>query len=378
MLNVLQISFYLDPQGRAPEQLLTDWVSLVDVADAVAGAGARVSVIQACPTRALIRRGAVDYHFVPPSRPRRSIVQGSEFASLLRELKPDVLHVHGLGFADDLRELARLAPDIPVLLQDHGGALPRPWWRHRWRRSLSLAAGMAFTGTANADRYRRAGLIDARAKLFDVPESSSRFTPGDRGQARAECGLHGDPAVLWVGHLDRNKDPLTVLEGLGQAARELPGLQLWCCFGAAPLLEDVRQRIRLDAHLQDRVHLIGRVEHQRVQTLMRAADLFVLGSHREGSGYALIEALACGLPPVVTDIPSFRALTDAGRIGALWQPSDPQSLCAALIRIAGAPQGTQRADARRHFEREVSFDAVGRKLLAAYRAIRADAGIAAD
>ena len=51
---------------------------------------------------------------------------------------------------------------------------------------------------------------------------------------------------------------------------------------------------------------------------MRAADLFVLGSHREGSGYSLIEALACGLPPIVTDIPSFRSLTGAGVVGALW------------------------------------------------------------
>ena len=41
----------------------------------------------------------------------------------------------------------------------------------------------------------------------------------------------------------------------------------------------------------------------RVEELMRAADIFTLGSHREGSGYALTEALACGLPPVVTDIP---------------------------------------------------------------------------
>ena len=46
---------------------------------------------------------------------------------------------------------------------------------------------------------------------------------------------------------------------------------------------------------------------------MQAADLFVLGSHREGSGYSLIEALACGLPPVVTDIHAFRTLTGCGR-----------------------------------------------------------------
>ena len=59
---------------------------------------------------------------------------------------------------------------------------------------------------------------------------------------------------------------------------------------------------------------------------MRAADVFVLGSHREGSGYSLIEALACGLPPVVTDIPSFRSLTAAGAVGALWPCGDARAL----------------------------------------------------
>ncbi len=56
------------------------------------------------------------------------------------------------------------------------------------------------------------------------------------------------------------------------------------------------------------MHLLGRVPHERIEMLMRAADLFVLGSHREGGNTSLIEALATGLLPVVTDIPSSRSL----------------------------------------------------------------------
>ncbi len=63
---------------------------------------------------------------------------------------------------------------------------------------------------------------------------------------------------------------------------------------------------------------------------MRAADLFVLGSHREGSSFALIEALATGLTPVVTDIPSLRALTGNGAVGALWPCGDAGALDDAL------------------------------------------------
>ena len=55
-------------------------------------------------------------------------------------------------------------------------------------------------------------------------------------------------------------------------------------------------------------------------TFYSAADLFVVGSHHEGSGYALMEACACGAVPVVTGIPTFRLLTGSGSIGALWTP----------------------------------------------------------
>ena len=99
---------------------------------------------------------------------------------------------------------------------------------------------------------------------------------------------------------------------------------------------------------------------------MRAADLFVLGSHREGSGYSLIEALACGLPPVVTDIPSFRSLTGRGAVGKLWACDDPLALCAAIRAVGARTDPETRAAVRAHFDRELSFDSLGRKLAAMY------------
>ena len=66
MLHVAQISFFLDPLGREPEQLLHDWPSLVDVAEAAAVAGARVTVVQACARTHQLTREGVDYRFVAP------------------------------------------------------------------------------------------------------------------------------------------------------------------------------------------------------------------------------------------------------------------------------------------------------------------------
>jgi glycosyltransferase involved in cell wall biosynthesis len=162
-----------------------------------------------------------------------------------------------------------------------------------------------------------------------------------------------------------------VLEGISAAICELPRLRLYCCFGNAPLLRAVRSRIASDARLRDRVHLLGRVHHERIELLMRAADIFVLGSHREGSGYSLIEALACGLPPVVTDIPSFRSLTKGGAVGKLWPCGDSHALGQALVSIASCPSSALRAAVRTHFERELSSNALGVKLTAMYAEVLA-------
>ena len=118
--------------------------------------------------------------------------------------------------------------------------------------------------------------------------------------------------------------------------------------------------------MRDRVHLLGRLPHERIELLMRAADIFVLGSHREGSGYSLIEALACGLPPAVTDIPSFCSLTKVGSVGKLWPCDDSRALCQALLSVANCSSAELRAAVRAHFQRELSSNALGEKLTAMY------------
>jgi glycosyltransferase involved in cell wall biosynthesis len=363
---VAQISFFLDPQGRGPEQLLHDWPSLVDVAEAAFGAGVRVSVVQACSQTLQLTRNGVDYHFVQPSAGTTTISRCQAFIDLIGTLQPHVLHVHGLGFPLDVLALAKALPRKPILLQDHANRPPRIWKRVLWRRALAAVSGIAFCALAQAQPYTRLKLVGGDTAIFEIPESSSRFTPGDRSEARRLTGVHGDPCILWVGHLDENKDPLTVLDGVSAAAARLPGLQLWCCFGVAPLLEKVRQKIDMDTALKERVHLLGQVEHSQIEQFMRAADIFVLGSHREGSGYSLIEALACGLPPAVTDIPSFRALTGEGAVGQLWRCGDAESMTRSVLALASRSNAEARAAVRAHFEQEVSFAAVGRKLHRAY------------
>lgn len=363
---MVQISFFLDPQERTPQQILEDWPSLVDCAEMAAHAGARVTVIQASFRPESLTRNGVRYHFVAPRRRGSAISDGEEFKRVLQELNADVFHVHGLSFPRDVIALAKASPGIPILMQDHADGVPRLWRRPHYRLGMSAAAGISFCALPQAAPFRKARLILPHLRLFEIAESTSRFSPGDQSAARQITGVRGDPALLWVGHLDSNKDPMTVLKGIEKAALALPDLQLWLCFRHGPLLEQVQDCIDSDP-LKGKVHLIGNVSHQSVEQLMRAADIFVLGSHREGSGYSLIEALACGLPPVITDIPSFRMLTGNGCVGALWPCGASSRLCDALIAVAQLPRREQRELARAQFDRELSFAAIGQKLNAAYR-----------
>ena len=178
-----------------------------------------------------------------------------------------------------------------MLVQDHAsGPRRRLRWLRRW--SLDRVAACAFTSAEQAGPLADAGNLPAHLRIVEIPESSSRFTPGDRQEARDSTGVTGNPAVLWVGHLDDNKDPLTILRALALALDQLPDLQFWCAFGSARLLPEIERLLQQCPRLAGRVHLLGQVPHERIEQLCRACDIFMLGSHREGSGYALLDRSA--------------------------------------------------------------------------------------
>lgn len=375
MKRVVITSFHLDREKRQPEELLAAWPTLVGVAGAVARAGMDVGVVQPAHRDAVVRRDGVEYRFVkerpallrrgtPGTRPVRA--PAAALVAAVADLAPEVVHVSGLSLASHARRLKRRMPDVKILAQDHADRPPF-WRRPATRRAMLAYDAVAFTASAQAEPFFEAGLFPPGLPVHEVPESSTRFAPAAPERARRSSGIGGDPCLVWVGHLNANKDPLTVLDGLAGAVAHLPDPHLWCCYLQAPLLPEVERRVANDPRLSGRVHLMGARTHEEVETLLQGADALVLGSHREGSGFAVIEALACGATPVVTDIPPFRRLT--GEVGLRWVPDDASSLRDALRRLVEVDADGRRRRVRRHFEREVSWPAVGRRLLQVYRTL---------
>ena len=250
--------------------------------------------------------------------------------------------------------------------------------RSGWRRSLQRwglgpLSGVAFTAAEQARPFLEAGVLRPEVSIIEVIEGSSRFEPLPIADARRSTGLSGDPAVLWVGHLTAAKDPITALEAVARAVPRLPALRFWMIYHRDDLLEEVRAWLDRAPDVASRVVLVGPTEHQRMPEFMSAADILLSASHREGSGYAVIEAQACGTAVVASDVPSHRRMLAGSPRAALTPIGDATGLATGIVELAGASDGDERASARAHFERHLSLDALGLELTDAYRALLSDA-----
>jgi glycosyltransferase involved in cell wall biosynthesis len=371
-VRTVQVSFHCDAQQRGAEALLHAWPTLAAVASAVVRGGADVTVVQAAAARQTVQRDGVTFHFVDDARGMPARVLGKipvirrpgRIIECVASLSPDVVHVHGFATPVAVWQLMRALPGVPVLVQDHASHPPRGMRRLAWRASYRSLAAAAFTVRAQAEAFLQAGILPSAIPVYEVLESSSAFTPGDQAIARRATGLFGDPCLLWTGHLDRNKDPLATLEAFRLAAPSLPDARLWCCFGKAPLLDAVRRRIGESPVLRKRVTLLGTRPPEDMEAHFRAADFFVQTSHREGCSYSILEALACGTPPLVTDIPSSRRLV--GNAGSLTPVGDAAALANAIVTWANRDPVRRRRDARERFEQSLTFERIGAALCDAY------------
>ena len=361
-LRVVQVSFHLDGQRRDAESLLAAWPTLSAVAIAAAAAGCDVTVVQAAHRTETVERGGVTFRFVGDAdRVHARVIQ------CVSSLRPDVVHVQGFVAARWMRPLARALPGVPLLVQDHGSVPPTGWrrWAARW--AYGCLAGAAFTARDQALPWKRAGILRERLPVFEVLEGTSEFTPGDREAARRATGMFGDPCLFWTGRLDANKDPMTMLSAFEHAATRLHDARLWCCYGDAPLLSAVQRRIAASRVLAERVVLLGTRPHDELEQRYRAADFFVQTSHREGSGYSLLEAMACGVTPLVTDIPAARAIV--GAAGSLTPVGDAGALGDAIVSWSSRDGASLRRAARARFDEALTFAAIGGQLRHAYETL---------
>jgi glycosyltransferase involved in cell wall biosynthesis len=305
---------------------------------------------------------------VPRRAPRGSRVRRSaDVIDHVVALHADVVHLHGFVRPLLVRRLRAALQGVPLLVQDHGSRVPTGARRLFWRLAFGDVDAVAFAAREQAAPFVDAGVLRRGTPVFELFEDSTSLGVGDRDAARAATGLFGDPCNIRTGRHDANKDPLVMLDAFERAAPELPDARLWCRYGDAPLLATVERRIAASPILRERVTLLGPCTHAEMEAHYRAAELFVQPSHREGCSYSTIEALACGVTPIVSDIPSMRRIV--GDAGALVPPGDATALAAAIVEVARRDPEARRAAARARFESALTYEHVGRALRSTYEAM---------
>jgi glycosyltransferase involved in cell wall biosynthesis len=239
--------------------------------------------------------------------------------------------------------------EIPFVYGPVGAGVGPPW---RLVPSMGLA-GMAREATRAAARWcgrhlnpvahlalQRAAVImtqnpetvawlpaDYRAKAVIVPAPVLNPLP-----IRTRTACHEPPVAIFVGRIQTWK-------GVGLAVRtlvHLPGWRLLLC-GSGP---DVAWLERLAARLKvaDRVRFLGRVPHERVLELMREeADVMLFPSYHDEGGWAVSEAIACGLPVVCLDRGGPAAL-GGHAVPAGAPEATARQLAAMTLRVAGHPE----------------------------------------
>jgi glycosyltransferase involved in cell wall biosynthesis len=272
---------------------------------------------------------------------------------LTRE-RPDVVHAH-LPHAAWLARWSRLAAPVrahlaPVWIDTlHSSSTGTLGRRLGYRFSRWLPDRVTAVSEAVAEAHRSAGMV-SRDSLSVLPNGVDveawRPDAAVRAAARRELGLRDEFVWLAAGRLEPVKDHATLLRAM--AAVPEPARLLIA--GSGPLEGELR-RLAARLGLEARVCFLGFTPE--VRRLMQAADGFVLSSLWEGLPMGLLEAGACALPAVATDVAGSREAVANGETGWLTPPGDSGALAAAMTRTMQAPPQEHRAMGMRARQRAI-------------------------
>ena len=281
----------------------------------------------------------------------------------IKKEKPDIVIVQGLVFPLQVIWLRRKLGKRPVILVQHHGERPfkgiKGWLQKKADRSID---GYLFTSIENAGEWTGQHIIAGENKCFELLEASTHFKRLDKLQCKQKVGLEGDHNFLWVGRLNAGKDPLTVVKAFEKYCAVNEEAKLFMIYQTEELLPEIKKLIEQNEVLAERIILKGTVPHEELESWFNAADFYISASHREGSGYALLEAMACGCIPVVTDIPSFRKITGSGSYGFLYPPGNVNALLEVLERLNNIDRAKMSSGIIEYFKQSLSFKTIANSL----------------
>ncbi len=289
----------------------------------------------------------IPYHSLGLSRVQGVVLAARQIQAFMQQQQPDLVQTQGLRAdliaARQLGQFLRIARMDNYPYADFPATFGKPlgWWMayqniRAWQQINCIIA----CSESIAAQVRGHG-VDPVAVPNGVDEQDYQpASPAERQQLRQQLGVPPDQRILIsVGALSSRKDPLTLLAAFLQSGLAADTLLLFV--GDGPL----RQACEARAAGHPNVRFTGHVRN--VHEYLRAADLFCSASRSEGLPYAVLEAVACGLPVCLSDIPPHREILQYHRqAGVMFAPQQVNALTALLNTVPGWQHERMAAAAR--------------------------------
>jgi glycosyltransferase involved in cell wall biosynthesis len=339
-MNILHIIQTLDPAAGGPP------VVAACLANAQAKLGHTVAIL-ASPARSTPPLDNVRVLAAPPISRLRALAGQRPIDDLQPFIRDhDILHLHGVW--DPLLYAAtRTARSlvIPYVIAPHGMLDPWSLKQSRLKKKLALALGWrwmldraAALHLLNADEQKLAAGLGIKAPGVVIPngvnlEEFKQLPPV------VDRELNKAAYILFLSRLHYKKGLDFLAEAFRIVAAKRPNVHLVVAGPDDGARADFEQRIAA-AGLTERVHLPGPIYGPEKLSTVAGAACFVLPSRQEGFSVAILEALACGTPAVVSTECHFPEVAEAGAGEVV--PLDAAAIAAALQRILADPELCER------------------------------------
>ena len=225
---------------------------------------------------------------------------------------------------------------LPVTITLRGTEVPHsknPKLRPRLTRALQGANHIFSVSESLRQHAITLGADPGKVQVVGNGVDIDKFHPEDRRQARRRFSLPEDAKVMIsVGALVERKGMHRVIELMPELLRSEPRLHYLIVGGTSPegnMREELIEQVR-SLGLEDRVHFLGSMPSTEIRWPLSAADIFVLATSNEGWANVFLEAMACGLPVITTDVGGNAEVVCRPELGAIVPFGDKARLLEAI------------------------------------------------
>lgn len=293
-------------------------------------------------------------------------------AKVIREFKPDILHVH-LPWLEIVAVIAaRLAGGVKVVCHEHariGSTIIPPWLQGVFaRRTARVIAVSDSVARAVLTRLR---VSPERVTTVHNAVDLSAVDAAPEVDIRQELGVRPDARLLtFAGRLVRQKGVAELVDAATPIRRSQPDTHI-VIIGDGPYMRSFRKRAKRH-RVADMVHFVG--TRRNVFGILKSTDLYVHPSHNEGLPIVVLEAMGVGVAVVATNVDGTPELVVDGETGYLVPPRDPIAFADAVIRALSDPDRLLEMGraGRRRIEEQFTFEQAARKVERIYREVMAE------